>query len=99
MLLDVCRPTQHPYTWVTVLLALLCLGLSVGILTPILAALALGAHAFCWATTGGFFGLRLVATLITAALIFLGPGAYSFDARLYGRKLVTFSGGNDLSDL
>jgi hypothetical protein len=39
------------------------------------------------------------ATAIAAALCFLGPGAFSLDARLFGRREIVFSNSHPPSDL
>lgn len=67
---------------------LLCLALCVGYLTPIAALLAFALHAvLLW--------LRLVSAEASAlhiadalALALLGPGAYSLDARRFGRRVL-----------
>jgi hypothetical protein len=68
--------------------------LSIGFLTPIAAALvgvgALGI-AFAWfpAATPNLFDAKLpivFALIMSAAIVFLGPGAFSLDARLFGRR-------------
>ena len=68
--------------------------LLVGYLTPfagILAGLLCVGSAFSWfpAPTLELFGGKLsaaLATVIVAALVCLGPGAFSLDARLFGRR-------------
>lgn len=72
-------------TWITAPLGtLLCLG----VLTPILAsfaAIALGAAAIARPTLEPALATFMLAA---AALALLGPGAYSFDAWRFGRRLV-----------
>lgn len=66
----------------------------IGFLTPLAATLvALGVLgvAFSWvpAPTSNLFDTKLPAVLaavISLAILFLGPGALSLDARLFGRR-------------
>jgi hypothetical protein len=68
--------------------------LLVGLLTPVagiivgLGALGVG-FSVLPAPTPNLFDARLTAIfagIMTAAIVFLGPGAFSFDARLFGRR-------------
>lgn len=71
---------------------LLTMSLIVGFLTPIVALLAMavqfaGPWDPCTSSTGHVIELGLNAL----ALTLLGPGAYSFDARRFGRRVVNLS--------
>ena len=75
--------------WVVVsLIAVISLSLCLGFLTPILAVIACAtavANLFLGDQAGDFvFILRI---LTSAALFFLGPGAYSVDAKLFGLRV------------
>ena len=75
--------------WVAVsLIAVISLSLCLGFLTPILAVIACAtavANLFLGDQAGDFvFILRI---LTSAALFFLGPGAYSVDAKLFGLRV------------
>jgi hypothetical protein len=80
--------------WVLVACAL---ALVAGFITPIAAVLvalieAIGLHADCVQ-----MALHSVGPIVIGvALALLGPGAYSIDARLFGRRLMEF--GPDVSD-
>jgi uncharacterized membrane protein YphA (DoxX/SURF4 family) len=75
--------------WVLVALALLCLALSVGFLTPIAAVLALIFQLLSWPiSAGNGAGMACIAILDALALALIGPGAYSIDARRFGRRMV-----------
>jgi hypothetical protein len=50
--------------------------------------MAVGPHARCIA----------LAALLSASLALLGPGAYSVDARLFGRRVVVFLDSQDRED-
>jgi hypothetical protein len=75
--------------WLVVLLVgLISFGLLLGLLTPILSTIACGA-----AVLNLFLGdqsihvVYVLRILTSAALFFLGPGAYSVDARLFGLRV------------
>jgi uncharacterized membrane protein YphA (DoxX/SURF4 family) len=75
--------------WIRATVTLLCLTLSAGYLTPFAAAMALSLHAFIWARFGignTFYGT--VVCLNSISLAVLGPGGYSVDATLFGRRLL-----------
>ena len=80
----------HAPDWLTVLGGLSALALCLGGLTPIFTTLSLGLQCVGWALVGGYPAIRVLVSLVTVALLLLGPGAYSLDARRFGRKLVTF---------
>ena len=95
--LSLCLAMQSAYAgfpafaW---LLGTLCFSLIIGLATPVLAA--------CCALAGTYVLIRCgdsgwpcagVSIAAAIALALLGPGAYSVDARLFGRKSVVL---NDL---
>ena len=75
--------------WLTVsLIFLISLGLIVGFLTPILAIIASVGAVLNLALAGAPIDeVYILRTLTSAALVFLGPGAYSVDARLFGLRV------------
>lgn len=73
---------------VPVLLAVACL--CVGLLTPFYASLSCLIELCTLAVVRGQDIFHLfISILISAALAILGPGAYSVDAQIFGRKLLT----------
>lgn len=77
--------------WGCACLALCGAALALGFLARIVAviagivagfAAALGVGSACW--------LLALHALDAAALVLLGPGAYSIDARIFGRRVITF---------
>jgi hypothetical protein len=76
------------YGLVVALISLISLSLILGFLTPILAmitCLAALANLFLTGETNNL--VYILRILTSAALIFLGPGAYSVDARLFGLRV------------
>jgi uncharacterized membrane protein YphA (DoxX/SURF4 family) len=77
--------------WAHAIAILISLVISVGYLTPIVAAAALALHALVWLTLGSHvdgLAVALILSLDAVALALLGPGAYSLDSRRFGRRLV-----------
>jgi uncharacterized membrane protein YphA (DoxX/SURF4 family) len=68
--------------------------LLIGFLTPFCAAIACLMELALLVLPGGSNGLQLCMSALTAgAAAVLGPGAYSVDARIFGRKLITIPPG------
>jgi hypothetical protein len=65
------------------------IAMAVGCLTPILALIcgALKVYALV-GTAHGVAPLIVLALLLSCAVAMLGPGAYSLDARMFGRRVV-----------
>jgi hypothetical protein len=77
--------------WCHMVVILISLVVSVGYLTPIVAAAALVCHALLWFVVGAGSGaapLTVIFALDALALALLGPGSYSLDSRRFGRRLV-----------
>ena len=79
-------PTLH---WLLItLIGLILLGLLVGFLTPFLSIIAcLAAGANLLLADQSIDVVYIVRLLLSASLFFLGPGAYSVDARLFGLRV------------
>jgi hypothetical protein len=75
--------------WIHAAATAIAAALCVGYLTPIASASALLLHGSIWFGAGidSAAGAIIVA-LDGIALALLGPGAYSLDSRLFGRRLV-----------
>jgi uncharacterized membrane protein YphA (DoxX/SURF4 family) len=70
------------------LLVIVCLGLLLGLLTPFLTIVTcLVALLNLFFTEPGMNVVYILRILTSAALFFLGPGAYSIDARLFGLRV------------
>jgi len=71
--------------------ATLAFSLGVGVATPVVASLCCIAELRLLMQTDGMaFVCAGVSALVSFALTLLGPGAYSIDARLFGRRSVVF---------
>ena len=74
------------------ILATMATALGVGLMTPIVAILCAFVEGAAWHYLGGAIGaVHVCALLVAVAIAMLGPGAYSVDARLFGRRKVVFS--------
>ena len=74
--------------------AIVALCLFLGFLTPYCAAVSCFLELALLITTGASNRLQLgLSALTAAATVVLGPGAYSVDGRLFGRKVFTIPPG------
>lgn len=92
---SLCLATQSTRARLPVvawLLEALCFLLIIGLATPVLAACCAIAGAYALIRSGGAAwpcaGIVIAAAI---ALALLGPGAYSVDARLFGRRSVVLN--------
>lgn len=71
--------------WIVVSLSLICAAcLLVGFMTPLIAiVVTIGAAAL---VISGLFQSPLEIIVLTIAVALLGPGAFSLDARMFGRR-------------
>ena len=75
--------------WPTLGIGAILFLIGVGILTPIACTVAALIEAFYALSSHGINEWQTVFTLlVTIALGMLGPGAFSVDARLFGRRLI-----------
>ena len=80
--------TSTLYLLIVSLVVIVCLGLLLGFLTPFLTIITcLVALVNLFFTDQGINAVYIVRMLTSAALFFLGPGAYSIDARLFGLRV------------
>jgi hypothetical protein len=79
----------HSAGWTTLGIGAILLLIGVGTLTPIACTVGALIEAFYALSSRGTSELQAVfALLVTIALGLLGPGAFSIDARLFGRRLI-----------
>lgn len=67
---------------------LVCTALLLGLASPVAAALTLLASVWSVFASAGVHGTAILTALDAIALCLLGPGAYSIDSRLFGRRLL-----------
>jgi hypothetical protein len=88
--------TEHPFiAWSFILLVLPASALCLGFVTPYASGISclIELATLVRPGTQPVF-LIIISILNTAALGMLGPGAYSLDARIFGRRVVRFSDHN-----
>src|SRR5215468_2201492 len=86
--LQACVGCEACTAWLLLGLIMLCASLCLGALTPLAAALALAVGLIAAANCINGAGLVVITIIDAVALAVLGPGAYSLDARLFGRRVV-----------
>jgi hypothetical protein len=76
--------------WIFLAFALPAIGLCLGLLAPYCSVFCCLIQMGVLLVTGGQNEFHLIVSILTSATVaMLGPGAYSIDARLFGRKLLT----------
>ena len=74
--------------WIQVVALLLPIAFFTGCMTPIAAAIGLICHGLIWLKLGPNAASAVFVSLDMMALALVGPGAYSFDAYRYGRRVL-----------
>ena len=77
-----------PSVAICVVTAIVACCLILGYCTPIAAAIEAGSHVWALIFSEAICGPRPVMIAVGISLMLLGPGAWSVDARLYGRRRV-----------
>ncbi len=84
--------------WALALMSIIAIGVGVGLFTPFSAALTALIEILIWRlSSDAIAAFHACAILVALALVMLGPGAYSLDAKLFGRRQLTFPA-NDRTD-
>jgi hypothetical protein len=93
------HPLEGKSIWLLLLFVIMSGTLCIGLLTPYAAAIGcLIELTAVWDADAQVAFHSMVAALNIAAVGMLGPGAYSLDARLFGRRLISFSAGRKPGD-
>jgi uncharacterized membrane protein YphA (DoxX/SURF4 family) len=96
MLLHVCARREELTATVLVGSLFLAISLFAGFLTPIVAFLATAVQfPGLWSLSASSTALAGASMLNAVALTLLGPGAYSFDALRFGRRVVHLPPGDE----
>jgi putative oxidoreductase len=75
--------------WLKIAAGLIAAALSAGYMTPIAAAMAIAYQVLLWSSVGTVNSAEaIMVSLDSLALALLGPGAYSIDGYLFGRRVV-----------
>jgi uncharacterized membrane protein YphA (DoxX/SURF4 family) len=95
-LLTTGGPAALDQPWWLVLQVTLAVMLLLGVLTPVLALICCGAQiavtfAAPWTGSAENWLTVMVPIIDPVVLLLLGPGAYSLDARAFGRRLLVLS--------
>jgi len=76
--------------WILLAIAVPAILISLGLLTPYFAAISGFIQLAILMTVGSGSQLHMLTSVLNSfVLAVLGPGAYSIDARLFGRRLLT----------
>ena len=97
-----CMSIHRHLDWFYLLFAMtlvIASSVSIGFLTPLLSGVVCIAAMVNVAASSPHFQLvSLGCTLNAAALALLGPGAYSLDARLFGRRVIAVNPRNNADE-
>ena len=89
-------PASSSPVGMTLAFILVGLPLCLGLVTPAAAAVCAALHVFTLACGDvGQARSAIIAIANASALALLGPGAYSIDCRLFGRRVFVVSGGSE----
>jgi hypothetical protein len=85
--LQACMPTTRS-PWLLATVDMVCVALGLGLLNPIGCALWLAVTIWIGFKTETPLLLSIANVMLLSALAMLGPGAYSIDARIFGRRRI-----------
>jgi len=75
--------------WKVIGLGVTCVLLCLGALTPLASVISIAIEATYWQSWDGLKSANLVLHMfVSLAMFVLGPGAYSLDSKMFGRRLI-----------
>ena len=82
-------PAESITAWKAISLCITCILLCLGAITPLASILSIVIEATSWPVVDGLQAADLTLNmLVSAAMFVLGPGAYSLDSKMFGRRLI-----------
>jgi len=82
-------PIDRLDLWKAVAVLIVTVLLGLGALTPMASVISIAIEVICWPTSSWLRGAeQFIHILLSLALFFIGPGAYSVDSRMFGRRLI-----------
>jgi hypothetical protein len=79
-------PSRSP--WLLATTDLISVALGLGLLTPMACVLSITTIVWMEFSADRFIHANIVNIMLFAAIVMLGPGAYSIDARIFGRRRI-----------
>jgi uncharacterized membrane protein YphA (DoxX/SURF4 family) len=85
--LQACLSTSRS-SWLVATVDSVSVALGLGLLTPIACTLSIAINVWMGLTSDLFFQAQITNIMLFCALAMLGPGAYSIDAHIFGRRSI-----------
>jgi hypothetical protein len=76
-------------SWKAIAVGITCILICLGALTPLASVISIAVEATCLPGADGLKSANLALNMFVSLSMFvLGPGAYSLDSRMFGRRLI-----------
>jgi uncharacterized membrane protein YphA (DoxX/SURF4 family) len=93
------KPGSPDSPWIVLSLTVASISITLGFLTPVAAASSIALEVFAYLPAAPTIELpHICAILVALVLALLGPGGYSLDARIFGRRRLVFPKRDDMED-